>query len=55
MGWLFNGIAQGLWAVLRGIGFVGKIFVTYFLKCGRDIRAEIADEWSNRAIDDEIY
>lgn len=55
MGWLLTTMAQGLWAAMRGIGFVAKICITYFIKCVRDIRAAIADEWKNRAIDDEIY
>lgn len=52
---MIMGIATVIWLALKGIVFVVKIVITYFLKCGRDLAKEIRQEWQNRELDDEIY
>jgi hypothetical protein len=55
MRWFLTLFFQFIWWILKAIAFVFKIFASYFLKCERDLRLRIKDEWKNRTIDDEIY
>lgn len=52
---LLSVVLEALWYLIRGIGFVFKIFFSYFFKCFFDVAVKIADEWHNRELDDEIY